>query len=92
MRRHVNGPILTRHDVPDVPPRLVDATSVFNPGAASWRGRSSIAGTQSRGRYWTLGLQSAASAATTPMARDKRAGLPPQRCLLEADVEWWICR
>lgn len=33
MRRHPGNPILTRADVPDVPPLLVDATSVFNPGA-----------------------------------------------------------
>jgi len=33
MRRHPKNPILTRADIPDVPPRLVDATSVFNPGA-----------------------------------------------------------
>jgi len=32
--RHASGPILTRDDIPDVPPALVDATSVFNPGAA----------------------------------------------------------
>ncbi len=33
MLRRRNGPLLTRHDIPDVPPGLVDATSVFNPGA-----------------------------------------------------------
>ncbi len=33
MLRRRNGPLLTRHDIPDVPPCLVDATSVFNPGA-----------------------------------------------------------
>jgi beta-1,4-mannooligosaccharide/beta-1,4-mannosyl-N-acetylglucosamine phosphorylase len=33
MRRHPGNPILTRADIPDVPPLLVDATSVFNPGA-----------------------------------------------------------
>jgi beta-1,4-mannooligosaccharide/beta-1,4-mannosyl-N-acetylglucosamine phosphorylase len=33
LRRHPRNPILTRADVPDVPPRLTDATSVFNPGA-----------------------------------------------------------
>ena len=27
------GPLLTRDDIPDVPPHLIDATSVFNPGA-----------------------------------------------------------
>jgi beta-1,4-mannooligosaccharide/beta-1,4-mannosyl-N-acetylglucosamine phosphorylase len=33
MTRHKKNPILTRTHIPDVPPRLVDATSVFNPGA-----------------------------------------------------------
>jgi len=33
LRRRPEGPLLTRSDVPDVPPHLVDATSVFNPGA-----------------------------------------------------------
>jgi beta-1,4-mannooligosaccharide/beta-1,4-mannosyl-N-acetylglucosamine phosphorylase len=33
MRRCPRNPILTRDDIPDLPPSLVDATSVFNPGA-----------------------------------------------------------
>jgi beta-1,4-mannooligosaccharide/beta-1,4-mannosyl-N-acetylglucosamine phosphorylase len=33
MRRHPGNPILTRADIPDIPPLLTDATSVFNPGA-----------------------------------------------------------
>jgi beta-1,4-mannooligosaccharide/beta-1,4-mannosyl-N-acetylglucosamine phosphorylase len=33
LRRRLEGPLLTRHDVPDIPPILVSATSVFNPGA-----------------------------------------------------------
>jgi beta-1,4-mannooligosaccharide/beta-1,4-mannosyl-N-acetylglucosamine phosphorylase len=33
MRRHPGNPILTRADIPDIPPFLADATSVFNPGA-----------------------------------------------------------
>lgn len=33
MKREARNPILTRHDIPDLPPRLVDPTSVFNPGA-----------------------------------------------------------
>jgi len=33
MKRAPGNPILTRADIPAVPPRLVDATSVFNPGA-----------------------------------------------------------
>ena len=34
MRRDPGNPILTRADIPDIPPSLVDVTSVFNPGAA----------------------------------------------------------
>jgi len=33
MKRHPNNPILTRADVPNIDPELIDATSVFNPGA-----------------------------------------------------------
>ena len=33
MKRHTKSPILTREDIPDIYPQLVDATSVFNPGA-----------------------------------------------------------
>jgi beta-1,4-mannooligosaccharide/beta-1,4-mannosyl-N-acetylglucosamine phosphorylase len=33
MVRHQKNPILTRANIPDVPPRLIDVTSVFNPGA-----------------------------------------------------------
>ncbi|MEI6695801.1 MAG: glycoside hydrolase family 130 protein [Bacteroidota bacterium] len=33
MKRHPLSPILTRADIPDIYPQLVDATSVFNPGA-----------------------------------------------------------
>jgi len=42
LRRNPAGPILTRADVPDVPPRLVDATSVFNPGAVKAEGITSL--------------------------------------------------
>jgi len=33
LTRHAASPILRRRDVPDHPPEVVDATSVFNPGA-----------------------------------------------------------
>ncbi len=33
MKRHASSPILTRENIPDIFPQLVDATSVFNPGA-----------------------------------------------------------
>jgi beta-1,4-mannooligosaccharide/beta-1,4-mannosyl-N-acetylglucosamine phosphorylase len=33
MKRHHINPILTRDDIPPIPPVLVDVTSVFNPGA-----------------------------------------------------------
>jgi beta-1,4-mannooligosaccharide/beta-1,4-mannosyl-N-acetylglucosamine phosphorylase len=39
LRRHPRSPILTRADIPDVPPRLADATSVFNPGAVRFGDR-----------------------------------------------------
>jgi beta-1,4-mannooligosaccharide/beta-1,4-mannosyl-N-acetylglucosamine phosphorylase len=33
MIRSIKNPILTRKDIPDIPPFLTDVTSVFNPGA-----------------------------------------------------------
>ncbi|MBI4879365.1 MAG: glycoside hydrolase family 130 protein [Planctomycetes bacterium] len=39
LARSPANPILTRADVPPIPPRLVDPTSVFNPGAVHFRGR-----------------------------------------------------
>jgi len=39
MKRHAANPILTRADVPAIPPFLTDATSVFNPGAVKFGGR-----------------------------------------------------
>ncbi len=33
MRRNIANPILTRLDIPDLPPDVVDVSSVFNPGA-----------------------------------------------------------
>jgi beta-1,4-mannooligosaccharide/beta-1,4-mannosyl-N-acetylglucosamine phosphorylase len=36
MKRHPKSPILTRADIPDIYPQLVDATSVFNPGAIKY--------------------------------------------------------
>lgn len=39
LTRSERNPILTRADIPDVLPEIVDATSVFNPAAVKYRGR-----------------------------------------------------
>lgn len=39
MKRHSFNPILTRESIPDVYPKLIDATSVFNPGAIYFNGK-----------------------------------------------------
>jgi len=39
MKRYPSNPILTRNDIPDIHPQLVDATSVFNPGAIYFNGK-----------------------------------------------------
>lgn len=39
MQRHPNNPVLTRRDVPSVPPHGIDVSSVFNPGAIKFAGR-----------------------------------------------------
>jgi beta-1,4-mannooligosaccharide/beta-1,4-mannosyl-N-acetylglucosamine phosphorylase len=51
MRRSDSNPIITRADIPDVPPAIVDATSVMNPGAVTYRGRTLLMlRVQTRGR------------------------------------------
>jgi len=37
MHRNPNNPILTRSDIPNIKPNLIDATSVFNPGAIKFQ-------------------------------------------------------
>jgi beta-1,4-mannooligosaccharide/beta-1,4-mannosyl-N-acetylglucosamine phosphorylase len=39
MERYPNNPVLTRLDIPDIPPHLVDVSSVFNPGAIRIKGK-----------------------------------------------------
>lgn len=33
MERHSKNPVITRYDIPPIPPELIDVTSAFNPGA-----------------------------------------------------------
>ena len=42
MRRYPGNPILTRAEMPDIPPLLTDVTSVFNPGAVMDGGITSL--------------------------------------------------
>ncbi len=37
MKRHPANPLISRSDIPDVRPHLVDVSSVFNPGAVLWK-------------------------------------------------------
>jgi beta-1,4-mannooligosaccharide/beta-1,4-mannosyl-N-acetylglucosamine phosphorylase len=37
MKRHPNNPIITREDIPDINPHIVDVSSVFNPGAIKFK-------------------------------------------------------
>jgi len=39
MERNKNNPIITRKDIPEIQPHLVDVTSVFNPGAVEFRNK-----------------------------------------------------
>ena len=49
--RHPGGPILTRADIPDHPPEIIDASAVFNPGVTLWRDRIvALLRVQTRGR------------------------------------------
>jgi beta-1,4-mannooligosaccharide/beta-1,4-mannosyl-N-acetylglucosamine phosphorylase len=51
LKRYLNNPVLSREDLPELPPRLVDASSVFNPGAVRHDGRTRLLlRVQTRGR------------------------------------------
>jgi beta-1,4-mannooligosaccharide/beta-1,4-mannosyl-N-acetylglucosamine phosphorylase len=39
LRRNPQNPILTRADIPDIPPHILDVSSVFNPGAIKFNDR-----------------------------------------------------
>lgn len=39
MNRYINNPIISRKDIPDISPDLIDVTSVFNPGAVKFYDR-----------------------------------------------------
>ncbi len=55
MRRSAVNPILTRLDIPDLPPHIVDVSSVFNPGAIRVDGRYVLLlRVQTRGRETVL--------------------------------------
>jgi beta-1,4-mannooligosaccharide/beta-1,4-mannosyl-N-acetylglucosamine phosphorylase len=36
LRRHTKNPIITRKDIPNIPPGMIDVSSVFNPGAVKF--------------------------------------------------------
>lgn len=44
MKRYPKNPILTRADIPDIPPHFTDVSSVFNPGAVLRRDAAAPAG------------------------------------------------
>ncbi len=49
--RHGGGPLLTRGDIPTVPPYIIDPSSVFNPGAVQHKGKTYLLlRVQTRGR------------------------------------------
>jgi beta-1,4-mannooligosaccharide/beta-1,4-mannosyl-N-acetylglucosamine phosphorylase len=51
MKRHPQNPVLTRADVPDIAPHLIDCSSVFNPGAIKFGDKYlMMVRTQSRSR------------------------------------------
>ncbi len=51
MNRHIKNPILTRKDIPNIHPNMIDATSVFNPGAIKYKDKYIlILRVQNRGR------------------------------------------
>ncbi len=70
LKRSPRNPILTREDIPDVPPAMVDVTSVFNPGAVMHDGRYLLMlRVQTRGRETHLVMASSADGAVFEIER-----------------------
>ncbi|MFH1195130.1 MAG: glycoside hydrolase family 130 protein [bacterium] len=38
-KRHIKNPIITRTDIPNIPPQMVNVSSVFNPGAVKFNNK-----------------------------------------------------
>jgi beta-1,4-mannooligosaccharide/beta-1,4-mannosyl-N-acetylglucosamine phosphorylase len=81
--RHPGGPILTRADVPPIPPHVLDPSSVFNPGAARTEdgGVLLLLRVQTRGRRTFLvparsadGVRFAVSAGVSRLSGMERLG------------------
>ncbi len=65
LTRSASNPILTRDDIPDVAPDVIDVTSVFNPGAAVVDGRHLLLlRVQTRGRRTHLMMAESRPGAT----------------------------
>ncbi len=70
-QRSERNPIVTRGDVPDVPPHGIDVTSVFNPGAVKHGDRYLLMlRVQTRGRETFLLMASSADGAEFEIARE----------------------
>jgi len=69
--RAASNPILTRNDIPAIPPRLVDPTSVFNPGAVRYGDKSVLMlRVQSRGRETFLLMAASEDGESFDVSRD----------------------
>ena len=69
-KRHGKGPLLTRRDIPDMAPEIVDPSSVFNPGAVAVDGRTILLlRVQTRGRR-TLTIPAAGNGKKFKVGKD----------------------
>jgi beta-1,4-mannooligosaccharide/beta-1,4-mannosyl-N-acetylglucosamine phosphorylase len=69
--RHPRNPILTRADIPAVLPDFADVTSVFNPGAIAFGGKTRLMlRVQSRGRRTALVMAESADGEHFTVARE----------------------
>lgn len=71
LERHPKNPILTRTDIPEIRPHLVDATSVFNPGAIKVGGRYLLMlRVQNRGRETYLMMAESADGVSFEVSKE----------------------
>jgi predicted GH43/DUF377 family glycosyl hydrolase len=50
LKRNSKNPVVSRENIPDIPPHLIDVSSVFNPGAIKFDGKYSSSACSEQGK------------------------------------------
>ena len=77
LKRHPDNPIITRKDIPSIPPHLIDISSVFNPGAVKFNDKYLLMlRVQNRGRETFLLMAESNDGVKFDISRKGYSGVP----------------